>query len=245
MRLYIIRHADPDYPNNTITEYGHKEAEALAPRLVREGITQIFASPLGRAIDTARYTADVLNLEIKIEPWTEEWSGMVVDLEAEYGRFSVWDMPGEIIRAHPECLRDSPGAARIPHATKAPVLERWQAVETGADDFLLRQGYAREGDRYRCVAPTRERVALFCHDGFGRALIAHLLGLPLGLVWAGFWLPPSSVTTIFFEQRSETWAVPRCIGLGDVSHLYAANLPVRPRGMFALDLAWEPGKQIV
>ncbi|MEC9258269.1 MAG: histidine phosphatase family protein, partial [Candidatus Poribacteria bacterium] len=28
MRLYIIRHADPDYPNRTITEKGHLEAQA-------------------------------------------------------------------------------------------------------------------------------------------------------------------------------------------------------------------------
>ena len=32
MRLYIIRHADPDYPNRTITEKGHLEAQSLAKR---------------------------------------------------------------------------------------------------------------------------------------------------------------------------------------------------------------------
>ncbi len=30
MILHIIRHADPDYANNTITEFGKQEAEALA-----------------------------------------------------------------------------------------------------------------------------------------------------------------------------------------------------------------------
>ena len=30
MKLVIIRHADPDYPNNTITEKGKVEAELLA-----------------------------------------------------------------------------------------------------------------------------------------------------------------------------------------------------------------------
>ncbi|MCA1595762.1 MAG: histidine phosphatase family protein, partial [Chloroflexi bacterium] len=58
MRLYIIRHADPDYPNNTITEDGHKEARALADRLAAEKLDRIYCSPMGRAIDTARYTAD-------------------------------------------------------------------------------------------------------------------------------------------------------------------------------------------
>jgi probable phosphoglycerate mutase len=47
LRLYIIRHGDPDYINNTITPQGHLEAQALAKRLEREGITRIYSSPLG------------------------------------------------------------------------------------------------------------------------------------------------------------------------------------------------------
>ena len=36
-----------------------------------------------------------------------------------------------------------------------------------------------------------------------------------------------------FDERSTEWAVPRCIGMGDVSHLYAAGLPVQARGIIA------------
>ena len=61
----------------------------------------------------------------------------------------------------------------------------------------------------------------------------HLLEIPLPLMWAGFHLPPSSVTTVLFDERSEQWAVPRCTGVGDVSHLYAAGLPVQPAGIKA------------
>ncbi|MDQ4100550.1 MAG: hypothetical protein M3121_08630 [Chloroflexota bacterium] len=64
-----------------------------------------------------------------------------------------------------------------------------------------------------------------------RAWLAHLLEIPLSLVWVGFWLPPRSVTTVLFEERSSKRAAPRCIGLGDVPHLYAAGLPVRPHGI--------------
>jgi probable phosphoglycerate mutase len=52
-------------------------------------------------------------------------------------------------------------------------------------------------------------------------------------MWSGFWLPPSSVTTVLFEERSAEWAVPRCIGLGDVSHLHMAGLGVQPSGIKA------------
>ena len=76
-------------------------------------------------------------------------------------------------------------------------------------------------------------MAVFCHGGFGLTWLAHLLEIPLSLVWSGFWMPPSSVTTILFDERSQEWATPRCIGFGDVSHLYEAGLPVRPRGIIA------------
>ena len=49
MRIYIIRHADPDYDNDTLTSAGHKEAIALAERLETERINRICCSPLGRA----------------------------------------------------------------------------------------------------------------------------------------------------------------------------------------------------
>ena len=66
MRLYIIRHADPDYPNRTITDKGHLEAQALAKRLASQGLDRIYSSPLGRAIHTAQYTADTLKMDYQI-----------------------------------------------------------------------------------------------------------------------------------------------------------------------------------
>jgi probable phosphoglycerate mutase len=41
------------------------------------------------------------------------------------------------------------------------------------------------------------------------------------------------VTTVLFDERSSEWAVPRCLGVGDVSHLYAEGLPVQPRGLLS------------
>lgn len=47
MILDIIRHADPDYANNTITEFGKLEAKALADFLKDENIDRIYTSPWG------------------------------------------------------------------------------------------------------------------------------------------------------------------------------------------------------
>ena len=71
MELYIIRHGDPDYANDTLTEKGWKEAEALAPRLLRIRPTDLYASPLGRAQDTARPSCKALGMEFTVENWLE------------------------------------------------------------------------------------------------------------------------------------------------------------------------------
>lgn len=72
-----------------------------------------------------------------------------------------------------------------------------------------------------CASQT---IAVFCHGGFGATWMAHLLDIPLAHAWSGFYLAPSSVTTILMDERSTTKAVPRAIGVSDLSHLYAADL---------------------
>ena len=230
MRLYIVRHADPDYINDTITPEGHLEAQALAKRFQKEGLHKIYSSPLGRAKDTAKYTADLLNLELNIEHWTKELDDHV-SLEP-WGRMFTINVPGEIIRGceplpdHETWYKRGPFANTNFHNT-------YKKLREFSDEFLSRHGYERQGGRYLCKRPNRDKIAVFCHGGFGLTWLSILLELPPSLVWAGFWMPPSSVTTILFDERSNQWAVPRCIGFGDVSHLYAEGLPVRPSGIIA------------
>ena len=49
MKLHIIRHGDPDYDRDTLTERGWREAELLAERTGKMGISAFYVSPLGRA----------------------------------------------------------------------------------------------------------------------------------------------------------------------------------------------------
>ena len=72
MKLYVIRHGDPDYKNDNLTPLGKRQAEALAHRLVSSGIDEIYSSPLGRAIATATPTAEILKKKIEILPWASE-----------------------------------------------------------------------------------------------------------------------------------------------------------------------------
>src|SRR5688572_8030908 len=97
MRIYIIRHADPDYANDTITPAGHLEAQALAKRMSSIGLDRIYCSPLGRAVATMRYTSDLLGVPATTEEWTREMSDcrMGAGTRADW---VAWDCHGEIIR---------------------------------------------------------------------------------------------------------------------------------------------------
>jgi probable phosphoglycerate mutase len=230
MQLYIIRHADPDYSIDGLTEFGHKEAAALGVRIAAAGLERLYASPLGRAQLTAGYIAKETGLKVETEPWTCEldWAAGMPDGR----RAPIWDYPGEQI---PELHE---GARRWGDDTdlwlsREEFRHKYSDLKEASDQFFARHGYVREGGRYRIEFPSTERIAVVCHGGIGMAWLAHLLQLPLSVVWSVFWLAPSSVTTVLFEERSQTFAVPRCLAMGDTSHLYAGGMNVRPRGLIA------------
>ena len=77
MRILFVRHGAPDYKNDCLTELGREQAEAVSRRLLPEGISEIYASPYGRAAETAAYTASRLSLPVTTLPYMHEigWSG--------------------------------------------------------------------------------------------------------------------------------------------------------------------------
>jgi broad specificity phosphatase PhoE len=232
LRLYIIRHAEPDYEHNTITKKGHQEAKALSKRLKYEGLTRIYSSPLGRAIHTAEYTAKTTGLKMKVEDWTHELSDLKMETLPPWGQLMAWDLPGERIRKKREHLSHD-SWHKIPLFGQKKFRAEVARVNKNSDLFLKRHGYQRQGGKYRILKSNRERIAVFCHGGFGTTWLAHLLEIPLPLVWSGFWMAPSSVTTVLLDERSKRWATPRCIGFCDLSHLQMEGLTASTHGIKA------------
>lgn len=77
MELWIIRHGDPDYVHDSLTEKGVREAKLLAERLSKYNISKIYCSPLGRAQKTASYTLEKLGMQAETLPWLREFEGKV------------------------------------------------------------------------------------------------------------------------------------------------------------------------
>lgn len=77
MRLLFIRHGDPDYEHDTLTEKGHREAALLAERAGALELGDCYVSPLGRAQATAAYSMKKLGRTAKTLGWSQEFPAKV------------------------------------------------------------------------------------------------------------------------------------------------------------------------
>ena len=81
MRLIFIRHGDPDYVNDCLTEKGRREAALLAERVKGWDVTDFYVSPLGRAQETADYSLKACGRIAETLDWLREFSGTVPPCE--------------------------------------------------------------------------------------------------------------------------------------------------------------------
>jgi len=248
MRLHVVRHADPDYRVDGLTDRGRAEAAALAQWMKRNDefdVDRIYTSPMGRAVQTAKTIADAIDRNVLVEPWAKElseWRSLGGTGDAGGGGSgAVWDVDGESVRRamriggaenDRECGTQEawdvvPGYAKYK--------DRYRALCEDGDEFLERLGFKRDGPIYRTGTDGLQHhgkgleVVLVCHMGMALTWLSHLLALPTPLCHTGFFLPPSSVTTILFEQRNAYAAVPRIIRMGCTAHLYKAGIKPHPK----------------
>ncbi|HSL84971.1 MAG TPA: histidine phosphatase family protein [Thermoanaerobaculia bacterium] len=229
MRLCVIRHADPAYPADRLSERGRREAAALAERLAAHGLDRLYTSPMTRARETAAPVAAACGLPAEELEWVREVEDWWLD-EGPMPEWPAWNLDGADIRRM--ALQGRNWLDRRPF-DKPVLAEGFERLERESDRFLAGHGYVREGHRYRVAEGHRERIAVVCHAGLALSWLGHLLHIPVPLVWAGFFLAPSSVTTVLLEERSADWAVPRCLAVGDTSHLLPAGLAPGSCGLVA------------
>ena len=79
MKILLIRHGDPDYTIDSLTEKGWREARLLSNRLEKLEIRDFYVSSLGRARATVQPTLEKLNRTAEVLPWLAEFRGWVED----------------------------------------------------------------------------------------------------------------------------------------------------------------------
>jgi len=223
MKLLIIRHGEPDYAIDGLTERGKREAEALAGRIAPMEIKEYFVSPLGRAKATAAPTLQRAGRSAIEYDWLQEFSIPVKRPDVQGLSRVPWDWLPQ------DWLKD-PRLLTHDHWMENEVMQdadvggAYARVVGEFDKVLASYGYERAGLLYRAVKPNTDTLAFFCHLGLGCVLMSHLMNCSPMVLWQGTALPPSSVTVFHTEERRPGIASFRAASIGDVSHLYAAGL---------------------
>lgn len=221
MKLMIIRHGDPDYSIDSLTEQGWREARLLADRMEKVDVAAFYVSPLGRAQDTAAPTLERMGRTAETLDWLREFSPRMMDEELGRER-CVWDwLPQKWTEVSAFYEKDN--WLHTPVMEQAGVPAEYQWVCDGLDSLLASHGYVRHGNIYAAVRPNRDTIVLFCHFGVECVLLSHLLGVSPMVLWHGTCALPTSVTTLVTEERRQGIASFRMNRFGDLSHLYAAN----------------------
>ncbi len=225
MRILIIRHGDPDYEHDTLTEKGRREATLLAEKLKKEKIDYFYCSPLGRAKDTCAYVARAMGREkdVQIEPLLREFDReRAVVLPDGTERKLLWDLLPEFWTTQPD-MYDNRNWLQCDCFGYGNLQAEYAEVISRLDEILAQHGYVREGNRYRVERPNRDTLAFFCHFGLESILLSRLCNVSPVVLTHHFVALTSSVTTLFSEERRKGVATFRCCGYGDISHLYAGG----------------------
>lgn len=231
MRLLIIRHGDPDYEKDSLTPKGWQEAELLSERISKMDVKDFYVSPLGRAKDTASLTLQKMNRIAKECKWLQEFTPFIHRPDFPNEEKIVWDwLPQDWTKQEEFFQRNLWTNHNAMQEGK--VKEEYDWVIGNFDSLLAEHGYVREGDFYRVEHSNRDTLVFFCHFGLECVLLSRLMNVSPMILWHHVCAAPSSVTTIYTEERRKGTAAFRVCGFGDTSHLYAGGIEPAFSGRF-------------
>ena len=222
MRLIIVRHGDPNYELDTLTETGWKEARLAAERIAKLDVKDFYVSPLGRAQDTAGCTLGKMGRTAETCDWLREFPPQIMRPDSVEHTHVCWDWLPQDWTTEPKFYNvDTWADNEIMQS--AHVREAYDRVCENLDALLAKYGYVRENNYYRVKEANSDTIVFFCHFGLECVLLSHLLHVSPMILWHGFCAAPASITTVYTEERREGIASFRVSAFGDVSHLYAAG----------------------
>ena len=218
MRILILRHGEPDYVKDCLTEAGIAQAKLLAERLTGEDIKAFYVSPMGRARETCDITLKKFpESRAEVCDWLHEFD-LMWDNPESGKKEMVWDVPPDYWTEIPE-LYEKDGWYEHPAMKAAGMGERILAVNTGVDEVLAKYGLIRKGRHYEVKQKCDDTIAMFCHFGAMCAVTAHLLNISPMIVWQGFNADFTALTELCTDDRYGSKANFRICTFNDTHHL--------------------------
>jgi len=223
MKIILIRHGDPNYEKDCLTELGHKQVKVAAQRLLKEGIDEVYCSPLGRARQTAQAFLDASGIDhMTILDFMQEIrfgvEGALYD-----NRWNPWLGVAALVKEGKDLQSDNWREFPVFKDNFATVDADKIAVES--DKWLATLGYVREGAYYRCVNASEKTIAIFCHGGSSSAFMARVLNQTFAYMCGVLMrFPHTTINVLKFADKPGELVLPVIELLNDARHL--ADVPV-------------------
>lgn len=224
MRIFFVRHGNPNYELDCLTELGHEQAVAAAARLEGEGIQRIYSSSCGRAQETAEHTARALGLEVTPCDFIREidWSPLDRSLPSVEG--NPWLYCERLVREGKTLCDPDWRQEEFFASTETPT--SFDKVAKGIDAWLATLGFEREGAYYRKREEKCATVAMFCHGGAFACAFAHMFNLPLPFVFTAIPFGQTGVIEVELGGVTGGLCTPR-LGVGfQMKHLTQNGITV-------------------
>lgn len=214
MRIIFIRHGEPDYENDTLTEAGFKQAQLVAQRLKDENIEEIWSSTHGRALNSAKPTAELLGLPVKAVDFMREVTWGSKTGEKLFAGGHPWDIADEMARLGMDL--NSPDWRTNAFFKDNKVVDCVETVGKGTDEWLEELGYKRNGLYYDHLIEEEyhRTIAFFCHGGSSSAAIAHIMNLPFPYVCALLHMEFTGITILRMDRKKGSCTLP-CMELAN------------------------------
>ena len=233
MVIYYVRHGDPIYNPDSLTELGHKQAEALVDRMVAINPDEIYASTSNRAILTAKPTCDKLGKEPTLLDFANEghaWRELAVD-----NKWLFQDAKKVELLSSEEVLKMGHDWYNHPAFLQYDFEKGIKRIDNAVDEWLLGLGYKhdRKNGRYEIVKPSDKKVAFFAHQGFGVAFLSSVLDIPYSEFCIKFDICHTGLTVIEFCEYDK-FAIPKILTFSNEAHLYKNGVPLNYYESFSL-----------
>lgn len=217
MNIYFVRHGDPDYSTDSLTALGKIQAEKLSVAIKDWKIEEFYQSPMGRAKETASYTAKKWGREPVTLDWMREikWGDLSGNAYVSESPWSLNDKYIEETHSYPsgdswKQLEELKNDCLVPD-----VEERCKKF----DEFLKEHGYVREGQLYKAENPNEKSIIIFCHGGISAALIAHMINVPFFQFNAHVGIRVTSVSKLRLDGKPGEYKAAQLDYLNDIRHL--------------------------
>lgn len=221
MQFIYIRHGEPIYDPDDLTDLGRKQADEVAHYLSQIGVDQIYSSTSNRAIQTAIPTAKKINKDITYVDFASEvhvWKNLTIDTPTGK-RWLFQSIEMKELFHNQGIINLGSRWYDHPAFINTTFKAEMNRIQEENDRFFAALGYQHLGNgKYKVVHETNQKVVLFAHQGFGLAFLSLLLGIPYPQFCTHFDLGHAEVSIIDFKNENG-YSYPKMVTFANDGHL--------------------------